>query len=64
MTIKELLKLIEELQVHPETYIYINYEQNYEDEFVLVRSDTDNLLLVPKCKFEELKDSQEFSFII
>ena len=45
-----------------DTLVYINYEQNWEDNFKVVMADTGNLLLVPLDKYEELKDSQEFVF--
>lgn len=41
--------------------MYINREKNIEDEFVVAKSDTDNILLVPIAELEELKICQEFS---
>lgn len=54
-------ELIEKLKQYPDAYIYINHEQNIEDEFVVAKSDTDNILLVPTAKLKELKICQEFS---
>lgn len=60
MILKELIK---KLQQYPETaYVYINHELNIEDEFMVVKADTDNILLVPLAQLEELKNKQEFSF--
>lgn len=58
MTSKEL---IEKLEKFPNAYVYINYEQNVEDEFVLAMADTNNILLVPIANLGELKVCQEFS---
>lgn len=59
MLIKELIK---KLQTISEKYVYINSEKNIEDEFVIVEADTGNILFVPLCKIDELKNSQLFSF--
>lgn len=58
MTTKEL---IAKLKQYPDSYVYINKEPNIEDEFVVAKSDTDNILLVPLHQVEELKICQEFS---
>lgn len=54
-------ELIEKLKQYPDSYVYINKELNIEDEFVVAKSDTDNILLVPLHQIEELKNCQEFS---
>lgn len=54
-------ELIEKLKQYPDAYVYINREKNIEDEFVVAKSDTDNILLVPIAELEELKNCQEFS---
>ena len=57
--------LIEKLQGYdPEAYIYINSEKNLEDEFLVARADTDNVLLVPTYCYDILANEQEFSFYI
>ena len=61
MRVKELIKKLQNFD--PNTFIYINYEPNYEDLFIVVEADTNNILLVPKNKYSELKDNQEFNFI-
>lgn len=61
MRVKELIKKLQNFD--PNAFIYINYEPNYEDPFIVVEADTSNILLVPKNKYSELKDNQEFSFI-
>ena len=35
---------------------------NIEDEFIVTKADTDNILLVPIAELGELKNGQEFSF--
>ena len=58
-----IYNLIRSLQKFDENaFVYLNTERNIEDEFLVVKADTDNILLVPQYKFDELKDSQEFSF--
>ena len=59
MKVKEL---IEKLQQYQDCYIYINRDLNIEDEFIVAKADTDNILLVPIAELGELKSSQEFSF--
>ena len=59
MKVKEL---IEKLQQYQDCYIYINRELNIEDEFIVAKADTDNILLVPIAELGELKSGQEFSF--
>lgn len=59
MKVKELIK---KLQQYQDCYIYINREMNIEDEFIVVKADTDNILLVPIAELGELKNGQEFSF--
>ena len=61
MKVKELLQQLGKY-ADLDTYIYINYEPNYEDNFKVVMADTGSLLLVPLAKYDELKDSQEFYF--
>ena len=59
MKVKELIK---KLQQYQDYYIYINRDLNIEDEFIVAKADTDNILLVPIAELEELKSGQEFSF--
>ena len=59
MKVKELIK---KLQQYQDCYIYINRDLNIEDEFIVAKADTDNILLVPTAEFGELKSGQEFSF--
>ena len=59
MKVKELIK---KLQQYQDCYIYINRDLNIEDEFIVAKADTDNILLVPIAELEELKNGQEFSF--
>ena len=59
MKVKELIK---KLQQYQDCYIYINRELNIEDEFIVAKADTDNILLVPIAELGELKSGQEFSF--
>ena len=59
MKVKEL---IEKLQQYRDCYIYINRDLNIEDEFIVAKADTDNILLVPIAELGELKSGQEFSF--
>ena len=59
MKVKELIK---KLQQYQDCYIYINRELNIEDEFIVAKADTDNILLVPIAELRELKSGQEFSF--
>ena len=54
-------ELIEKLKQYPDAYVYVNHEPNIEDEFVVAKSDTDNILLVPIADLKELKICQEFS---
>lgn len=62
MTVNELIQQLGKY-ADSHTCVYINYEQNWEDNFKVVMADTGNLLLVPLDKYGELKDSQEFYFI-
>ena len=57
MKVKEL---IEKLQQYQDCYIYINRDLNIEDEFIVAKADTDNILLVPIAELGELKCGQEF----
>lgn len=59
MKVKELIK---KLQQYQDCYIYINRDLNIEDEFIVAKADTDNILLVPTAELGELKSGQEFSF--
>ena len=59
MKVKEL---IEKLQQYQDCYIYINRDLNIEDEFIVAKADTDNILLVPIAELGELKSGQEFFF--
>ena len=59
MKVKELIK---KLQQYQDCYIYINRDLNIEDEFIVAKADTDNILLVPIAELGELKSGQEFSF--
>ena len=59
MKVKEL---IEKLQQYQDCYIYINRDLNIEDEFIVAKADTNNILLVPIAELGELKSCQEFSF--
>lgn len=59
MKVKEL---IEKLQQYQDCYIYINRDLNIEDEFIVAKADTDNILLVPIAELGGLKSGQEFSF--
>lgn len=61
MKVKDLIKKLKNFD--GEAYVYINYEQNFEDEFFVKIADTNNVLLIPEVKFEELSDIQEFSFL-
>ena len=58
-------ELIEKLQgFDPQAFVYLNTECNIEDEFLVAAADTDNILIVPAYKFDELSTGQEFSFYI
>ena len=59
MKVKELIK---KLQQYQDCYIYINRDLNIEDEFIVAKADTDNILLVPIAELGELKSGQEFFF--
>ena len=57
--------LIEKLQNFDENaFVYLNTECNIEDEFLVVKADTDNILLVSAHNFDLLASNQEFSFHI
>lgn len=57
--------LIEKLQNFDENaFVYLNTECNIEDEFLVVKADTDNILLVSAHNFDLLASNQEFSFYI
>lgn len=57
--------LIEKLQNFDENaFVYLNTECNIEDEFLVVKADTDNILLVSAHNFDLLSSNQEFSFYI
>lgn len=62
MKVKDLIQQLSEY-ADLDTFVYINYEKNWEDEFRVVEADTGNLLFVPKSLYLELKDSQEFTFV-
>ena len=57
--------LVEKLQNFDENaFVYLNTECNIEDEFLVVKADTDNILLVSAHNFDLLASNQEFSFYI
>lgn len=62
MKVKELIEQLEKYEEkNPD--IYINYEPNWEEEILIKMADTGNLLFIPKSKYDQLKDSQEFFFV-
>lgn len=61
MKVKELITRLQSYDQN--THIYLNCEKNIEDEFFIVWADDDNLLLVPKYKYNELRYSQDISFL-
>ena len=61
MRVKELISKLQNFDHN--AFIYINYEPNYEDPFIVVEADTNNILLVPKNKYSERKENQECRFI-
>lgn len=62
MRIKELIEKLQKFD--SDAFIYLNTECNIEDEFLVVRADTDNILLVSAHNFDMLANQQEFSFYI
>lgn len=61
MKVRELISILQNLD--PEAFVYLNFETNIEDEFDVVTSDTNNILLVPIAKEEELTLNQVFDFL-
>ena len=61
MKVRELISILNKLD--PEAFVYLNFETNIEDEFDVVISDTNNILLVPIAKEEELTLNQVFDFM-
>lgn len=61
MKVRELISILQTL--NQESYVYLNFETNIEDEFDVVTSDTNNILLVPIAKEEELTLNQVFDFL-
>lgn len=61
MKVRELISILNKLD--PEAFVYLNFETNIEDEFDVVTSDTNNILLVPIAKEEELTLNQVFDFL-
>lgn len=61
MKVKELITRLQKYDQN--AHIYLNCEKNIEDEFFIVWADDDNLLLVPKYKYNELRYSQDISFL-
>ena len=45
MRVKDLIKSLQNFDEN--AFVYLNIEPNIEDEFLVVRADTDNILLVP-----------------
>lgn len=62
MRVKELIEKLQNFD--SDAFVYLNTECNIEDEFLVVRADTDNILLVPAHNFDLLASNQEFSFYI
>jgi hypothetical protein len=62
MRVKELIKNLQKFDEN--AFVYLNTECNIEDEFLVVRADTDNILLVPAHNYDTLSKQQEFSFYI
>lgn len=60
MPIKVLIDLLSNLD--QTKYIYLNYNIDYQDEFVVAECDDENVVLVPKYKLEKLKNSQNFDY--
>ena len=61
MKIRDLIEILKVLD--QDSYIYLNFERNFEDEFTVEQSDAGNYELVPKAYYPELKIGQEFKFI-
>ena len=62
MRVKDLIKNLQKFD--EEAFVYLNTECNIEDEFLVVRADTDNILLVSSHNYDMLSKQQEFSFYI
>lgn len=61
MKIRELIEILKVLD--QDSYIYLNFERNFEDEFTVEQSDAGNYVLVPEAYYSELSLNQEFKFI-
>ena len=62
MRVKELIEKLQNFD--SDAFVYLNTECNIEDKFLVVRADTDNILLVPAYNYDMLANQQEFSFYI
>ena len=62
MRVKELIEKLQNFD--SDAFVYLNTECNIEDEFLVVRADTDNILLVSAHNYDMLSKQQEFSFYI
>lgn len=62
MRVKELIEKLQNFDSN--AFVYLNTECNIEDEFLVVRADTDNILLVSAHNYDMLSKQQEFSFYI
>lgn len=62
MRVKELIEKLQNFD--SDAFVYLNIECNIEDKFLVVRADTDNILLVPAYDYDMLANQQEFSFYI
>ena len=62
MRVKDLIEKLQNFD--SDAFVYLNTECNIEDKFLVVRADTDNILLVPAYNYDMLANQQEFSFCI
>ena len=62
MRVKDLIEKLQNFD--SDAFVYLNTECNIEDKFLVVRADTDNILLVPAYNYDMLANQQEFSFYI
>ena len=62
MKVKDLIYTLQSFD--QDAYVYMNFDKNIEDNFIVTKSDTDNILIVPEYKVEELSKSQEFVYIM
>ena len=62
MRVKELIEKLQNFD--SDAFVYLNTECNIEDKFLVVRADTENILLVPAYNYDMLANQQEFSFYI